>query len=280
MKKIINKINFEKIINWLFNNRHDTRILKTMDEYKIGFDLDDKIAQNRHRLREQFEQYKKIENYYPLFLAYIGSIGIYYFDFITYFSSTNPIFTLITVIVGLIVLFSCYLMGQIFFTKKWKNDYLPIDVYSEYYNNIKKDNPTETDSVIEQKTKEGYLHQLELWNESNFKSYNDKKRKIPQLINVIIISLFLYSINIGMYKYIKMEYEKNKTENPVVNTPPPAARETNEGETPKTNAPLITEQGGQTKNVLSFDEFISEKKNLDSLRNFIKKTLREELKKK
>jgi len=272
---------FDKIIKRLFKKRHDTRILKTMDEYRITFELDDKIAQNRHRLREQYEQYKKIENYYPLFLAYIGAIGIYYFDFITIFGNTNPIFTLIGVVLGLVVLCSCYMMGKIFFTKKWKNDYLPIDVYQDFYNNTKLVYPGEEESVLIQKTKEAYLLELEKYNEANFNVYNDKKKKIPCLMYVIIISLFLYSINIGMYKYIKMADDKKKVEQPIVVTPPPS-RETNEGvkPTPTTDKQILTGQDRQTKNVLSFDEFISEKKNLDSLRNFVKKTVREELKKK
>jgi hypothetical protein len=223
-----------------------------MDDYKINFDLDSKIAQNRHRLREQFEQYKKIENYYPLFLAYIGAFGIYFFDFLLLFGGQNPLFTLVTLLTIFTFLWVCYLMYDMISTKKWLNDSLPKEIYGDHLENFKKVNPSVTDeTVLIDEVKKSYLMQLESWNDTNFNTYNNKKQKFPLLFKTIILSLVLYSVNITMYKHIKMSDETKKTEQQINIVQPQVIQPkiTNEGASTKdtTTKVILTEQAGQNK---------------------------------
>jgi len=105
-----------------------------MDNYKIAFDLDSKIAWNRHRMRELFEMYKKIENYYPLFFAFLGFIGIYYFDFLLLLSNSFNCWFLFTTILTKSGLISVIVyMVKIIFTREWCQDYEPKEVYTDLY---------------------------------------------------------------------------------------------------------------------------------------------------
>jgi hypothetical protein len=220
-----------------------------MDDYKIGFDLDSKIAQNRHKLREQFEQYKKIENYYPLFLAYIGAFGIYFFDFLV--SRQTTLFTVVTTLTTLSFLYSCYIMYTIVQTKIWANDVFPKDLYETHLSGLKKANPSVTDEhLLIQETKKYYLDILEKAVVSNFKVYEDKKKKFPSLFKVMTLSLILYSVNITVYKNIKMQDETKVTPKQVVTSQsetPVQIILTVEGvNSPDTTKTILTEQAGDS----------------------------------
>lgn len=98
----------------------------------------------------------------------------------------------------------------------------PVDLYKTYIDKAKKTFPDEKDEkTLQQKVEESYLTQLELWNDKNFKIYKSKKDKLTSLFKVIILSLVLYSVNITMYKHIKMQDETKKTEQQVPSIPPP-----------------------------------------------------------
>jgi hypothetical protein len=223
-----------------------------MDDYKINFELDSKIAQNRHRLREQFEQYKKIENYYPLFLAYIGAFGIYFFDFtVLVINEKHCIFNLLTTVTLISFIYTCYLMYDIISTKKWANDLMPSKLYKDSCDYFKHKNPNDDDFSTEKKVKEYYLTLLEDANELNFKVYDSKKKKFPLLFKIILISLVLYSVNITTYKYIKMADDNKKKEQEVPKLTPvlPVKVSTNEGvNSTGTTKTILTEQAGDSSN--------------------------------
>jgi hypothetical protein len=193
-----------------FFNRHDTRILNSMEDYKVDFDLDSKIAQNRFAIRELFEKYKKIEVYYPLFLVYLGGIAVYYFDFIPLLGCENIEFSVLTGVTGISVLYSLHIMYKVIETKDWYNDYIVSDLV-ELKKDIKKENPKLTKKKIILETKKEYLSLLEEWLETNYTSYTNKKRKISFLIKVMFISIVLYSINISFYKQLQWQ-NKNQVE--------------------------------------------------------------------
>ena len=245
--------------------KHDTRLLKSMDDYKINFDLDSKIAWNRHRMREQFEMYKKIENYYPVFLAFLGFIGIYYLDFIILLINNFNhwfLFTTSLTTIGLII--SIYYMVKIMFTNKWNHDGRPIRIYKELFDDVtieetEKNNGVKPNlEILDRVTRESYLVGLEEDLEQNFSIYSKKKKNINYVLKFMFIVLILYSINITHYKQLEFMAKIKK-------------ERVDESEKPKTNAPIIKEQSGQS-NVSNYNEF-NVSKNIENIKPFTKKVL-------
>lgn len=252
-----------------------------MEDYKINFDLDTKIAWNRHRMREVFEMYKKIENYYLLFFGFLGFIGIYYFDFIILLiNDFNHLFLLTTSLTTIGLLFVSYFLIKIIFTVKWESDHTPNKIYDKLYEetklyllnndyNNKKDKLTK--EKITKETKKSYLESLEENYKINYNYYIKKKVFVKYILKFITVTFFVFSLNVLHYKYLDMAKDKK---------PKPDKERVDEGDKSKTTKPLITEQDKKSKNVVSFNEFISEKENSDSLRNFVRQIIKEELKNK
>ena len=187
--------------------KYDTRLLKSMDEYKINFDLDSKIAWNRHRMRELFEMYKKIENYYPLFLAFLGFIGIFYFNFvILLINNFDHWFLLTTSLTTIGLIISVYYMVKIMFTKEWCHDYDPSEVYIDLFDKktvaLKKIEPDCTLQDIEIEVRENYLSRLEKNVSENFAIYCIKKKYVSNILKIMLISILIYSFNIVHYKQL------------------------------------------------------------------------------
>jgi len=178
-----------------------------MDEYKINFDLDSKIAWNRHRMRELFEMYKKIENYYPVFLAFLGFICIYYFDFILLLiNNFNHWFLLTTLLTTIGLVASIYYMVKIMFTKEWCQDYEPSEVYVNLFDKktvaLKKIEPDCSLFDIEIEVRENYLFRLEKNVKENFEIYSNKKKYITIILKIMLISILIYSFNIVHFKQL------------------------------------------------------------------------------
>jgi hypothetical protein len=279
LKAFASKLRISSFVGGQFKKRHDTRLLKNMDDYKINFDLDSKIAWNRHRMREVFEMYKKIENYYPLFFIFLGFIGIYYFDFIILlFNNFNHWFLLTTSLTTIGLISISYYLIKIIFTVKWESDNTPNKIYDKLHNETKlfllnnkyKNKKDElTKEIISKKTKKIYLESLEENYDINYNHYVVKKRFVKHILKLITITFFVFSLNVLHYKYLDMAKDKK---------PKPDKERVDEGNKSNTIKPLITEQDKKPKNVVSFSEFISEKENSDSLRIFIRQIIQEELK--
>ena len=204
--------------------KHDTRLLKTMDDYKINFDLDSKIAWNRHRMRELFEMYKKIENYYPLFFAFLGFLGIYYFDFIVLLiNKFNCLFFLSTILTSIGLIWALYYMTQIMFTKEWYQDSTPEKIYKKLFDEMtiwyKSNNGDKYDlEKIDILVRESYLDSLEENIKDNTIIYLDRKSILSKLLKVIFVTLLIYSFNIIYFKNLtKMANEKPKPDREISN---------------------------------------------------------------
>lgn len=233
------------------------------------FDIDTKIQENRNRIRELFEQYKKVESYYPLFFAYLGFIGIYTFDIIVYFftKQCNPllIFFGALIILHISVFGYCfYKFLTIIFLKSFGNDPLPVDVYITTYNNVKQQNPNCNEAQLIEKTKEGYLFTLENEVNNNYNIYSRKKENLTVLIKSILVSFIIYSFLILTFKFYIMEDSnkqnseqqgqqqtqqssdttKTSIQQQPVQTP---VRRTNEGNENDNSKQLITEKKDSTK---------------------------------
>lgn len=268
IKQYTSKLRISSFIGGQFKKRPDTRLLKTMDDYKINFDLDSKIAWNRHRMREVFEMYKKIENYYPLFFGFLGFVGIYYFDFIIFLiNDFNHLFLLTTSLTTIGLIWSLYYMIRIIFTNKWYHDGQPNRVYTDLFDQITIEEKAKNLPLneLDKLVRKQFLIDLEEDLAENSKFYSTKKRYVSNVLKIIVLTLIIYSVNIIHYKQLDTMAKTKK-------------ERVDEGNKSKTTKPLITEQVKKPKNVVSFNEFISEKENSDSLRNFIRQIIKEELK--
>lgn len=169
------------------------------------FSKERRIEENRQRLKELFEQYKKTENYYPLFLAYFTAFAIYYFDFIALLFNRFPCYFLtLTVLTGLSFFYVIYLIWRFFDSVDWNFDYLPFGVYSEYPQEIRTTRPELVEDSEEFKNEllDRYIKDLEDFVKNDSDIYIEKKRKLNNIWKPMIISLFLYSLNITAYKII------------------------------------------------------------------------------
>lgn len=180
-----------------------------------------RIEENRQRLRELFEQYKKTENYYPLFLAYLTAFAIYFFDFIVLLFNSYPCyFMTLTILTGLSFVYVLYLIWKFFNSVDWDFDYLPNGVYSEYPQEIKNDKPEliEGSDEFENELFDRYIKDLETFVKNDSDIYIEKKRKLNNIWKPMVVSLLLYSINIAAYKIITNK-ENLKTKINVIMSP-------------------------------------------------------------
>lgn len=186
------------------------------------FSKERRIEENKQRLKELFEQYKKTENYYPLFLAYFTAFAIYYFDFIVLLFNTFPCYFLtLTVLTGLSFFYVIYLIWKFFDSVDWNFDYLPFGVYSEYPQEIRATRPelVENSEKFNDELLDRYIKDLEDFVKNDSDIYIEKKRKLNNIWKPMIISLFLYSLNITAYKIITTKTENIESQKITVMSP-------------------------------------------------------------
>lgn len=187
------------------------------------FSKERRIDENRKRIKELYEQYKKTENYYPLFIAYISAFGFYFFDFIVVlFQGFCPwYFVGITILTGLGLLYVLYLIWEFFKSVEWNSDYLPYGVYVEYPQEIISEKPEleNNSELIHSELFDKYIIDLEDFVEKDLDIYKKKKIRLKAIWIPMIISIFLYSINITTYKLITIKHEKIETKKSTIMSP-------------------------------------------------------------
>lgn len=228
------------------------------------FSTENKIKENRKRIREQFEQYKKIETYYPLFFAYLGFIGVFTFDIII--RCFNPKLVtpgclyIIFLALHIILIICCFAkFVQVVWLKSFGNDLLPKDVYKDTWDKVNESYPDSSDEYKKSETQKGYLETLEQEVERNYTLYDEKKKHLHLLIKGILISIIIYSILITAYKFTVM-IDSNQTnqqsgQNTQIQNPQPIPiqpvitplRRTNEGKESDSTKILIKEQKVEKK---------------------------------
>ena len=218
-----------------------------MEKY---FEVDGKIAENRQRLRELFENYKKIESYYAIFFAYVALIGVYSFDLIQFFLGlVNPqmicfIGLLLTIHIGLFGTVLIIFM-QVIYLKSFANDQLPKDIYNIVFKQVESGYSDLSEDKIKLKTKEIYLNELEQSVEDNFNIYKDKKKRVGILIKVMSYSFIIYIVFVSIFKINTMSKKPDvppptppkqeqpaKKQEPIIVVP---KRNTNEGDSTRNN---------------------------------------------
>jgi hypothetical protein len=251
-----------KRLEQVFLNRFggNKQIIYNFD-MKEFYTIEGKIRENRQRLREIFDNYKKIETYYPLYFAYVTLIGFYSYNVIEYFLSIENVH--FTFMYGVAILshislfvYSFYLFFKLIYLKPLYNDLLPNDVYcdlySQYLQNEQRDSEEnsklseeEFKNKIETKTNTRYLKDLEEGVLENFDKYAEKKLVLTKLIKIISLSIAIYITLITTYKLETMinnkkQKEQTKTEFKKQETDrqdeiKPKIRKTNESDTSKNN---------------------------------------------
>jgi hypothetical protein len=121
-------------MSYFADNENKKKENMTTENMTDFFSKERRIEENRQRLRELFEQFKKTENYYPLFLAYLTAFAIYFFDFIALlFQPFFPCYFMsLTLLTGLSFAYVLYLIWKFFDSVNWNFDYLPFGVYTEF----------------------------------------------------------------------------------------------------------------------------------------------------
>jgi hypothetical protein len=179
------------------------------------FSKERRIDENRQRIKELYEQYKKTENYYPLFIAYITAFGFYFFDFILvlFQDFCTWYFGVITILTSLGLLYVLYLIWKFFKSVEWNSDYLPYGVYVEYSQEIISDKPEleNNSKLLQSELFDRYIIDLEDFAKKDLEIYKKKKINLKAIWIPMIISLILYSINITTYKLVTTKYEKIET---------------------------------------------------------------------
>jgi hypothetical protein len=187
------------------------------------FSKERRIDENRQRIKELYEQYKKTENYYPLFIAYITAFGFYFFDFIVVlFQGFCPwYFVGVTILTSLGLLYVLYLIWKFFKSVEWNSDYLPYGVYVEYTQEIISEKPEleNNSELIHSELFDRYIIDLEDFAKKDLDIYKKKKIRLKAIWIPMIISLFLYSINITTYKLITTKYEKIEPKKSTIMSP-------------------------------------------------------------
>lgn len=226
-----------------------------MDQF--NFDTDSRIAQSRHRIREQFENYKRVENYYSFFFAYMALLGYGIFDifvlaFRSYQFGTVLPFQVLVVILICIIISTFYYFARLIWLKGIHVDPLPKNVYSKYDENELKYKPEELEE-LKGDVKKSYLSILENAIDTNQNSYDSRKKLVGLMLKSIILAFILY---IPLLTYTKMaeddkiypKQEGPKTERPVINIPPTIQNENRAekpSETPTTE--VVRERSEQQK---------------------------------
>jgi len=187
------------------------------------FSKESRIEENRNRLKELYEQYKKTENYYPLFLAYITAFGIYFFDFIVALLkySCPWYFYVITILTGVTFIFVLILIWKFFKSVDWHSDYLPYGVYEEFPSEIINDKPElENDlNLLREELYDRYIKDLEDFVEKDLDLYKTKRDRLKKIWLPMIISLFIYSINITTYKFLSDKFKTNEPQKVIIMSP-------------------------------------------------------------
>lgn len=229
-EKYANKKTNKTWLNWLkerFKPRQKQQINYNFNMENF-FTLNGKIEENRQRLREFLDLYKKIENYYPLFFAYVALIGVYSFDIFNYFinlSDPHSIFIfggLTALHIGMFI-YAFSLFFKLIFLKPLLFDILPKDVYSIVFDQVSESEPKTNEEnlklsdkdyqkKIEDETKKLYLERLEDSLKKNVDSYIGKKKILTKLIKIISWSVLVYIL-------LTTTYKLNIMDNPEVNKP-------------------------------------------------------------
>ena len=184
------------------------------------FTEEGRVKENRQRLRELYDQYKRIENYYPIFLAYFTAIGIFIFDLIAFGINHADLFyyNFITLLTVSAFIYTCHLIWIVFKGNKWTHDYLPKGVYEDYDEDVIKDHPElkkGTDEFNNEILKL-YYQDLEGFIEENLDTYSKKRKNLSLIWKPMIVSLILLSLNITYLKTVKMKEDINEAPKKVV----------------------------------------------------------------
>jgi hypothetical protein len=187
---------------------------------KDFFTLEGKIEENRRFLKETQDKYEKIRSYYPLFFIYVGIMGLYTFNILTYvlsngFGYSNLLLGgLLLGHVGLFI-YVFYLFSKILILKPLYHENPPKTNYCEYKEKFIQPTPKNTIyeiNEIEEKNKklyevelEDYLFVLEKSSEHNFNVYESKKLALSKVIKYSIYSFMLYISLITFYKIGSMK---------------------------------------------------------------------------
>jgi len=197
----------------------------------IFFSKERRIEENRNRLKELYEQYKKTENYYPLFLAYITAFGFYFFDFIVALIKYNCPFYFYTISIttGITFIFVLILIWKFFKSADWHSDYLPYGIYEEFPTEIKKDRPEliNNENLLREELYDRYIKDLEDFVKKDLDIYKKKRERLKIIWIPMIISLSIYSINITVYKFLSGNFKTNEPQNIIIMSPTKIV--TNEG---------------------------------------------------
>ncbi|MEA4981647.1 MAG: hypothetical protein VB066_02910 [Paludibacter sp.] len=190
---------------------------------KDFFSKQRRIEENRTRLKELYEQYKKTENYYPIFLAYITAFGLYLFDFVAallkypcpwYFSS-------ITILTGSAFVYVLSLIWKFFKSVDWHSDYLPHGVYEEFPAEIINEKPEleNNNELFKDELYDRYIADLEEFVEKDLEIYRNKRSRLNDIWKPMIISLIIYSVNIITYKFISDNIKINEPQKIIIMSP-------------------------------------------------------------
>jgi hypothetical protein len=194
-----------------------------ISEKEKFFSKERRIEENRNRLKELYEQYKKTENYYPLFLAYITAFGIYFFDFIVaLLKYTCPwYFYVITIFTGVTFIFVLFLIWKFFKSVDWNYDYLPYGVYDEFPSEIINDKPElENDvNLLREELYDRYIKDLEDFVEKDLELYSTKRKRLKKVWLPMIISLLIYSTNIITYKFLSDNFKTDEPQKIIIMSP-------------------------------------------------------------
>ncbi|MDP2187845.1 MAG: hypothetical protein Q8J69_04095 [Sphingobacteriaceae bacterium] len=172
---------------------------------KFNFDLDSKISLNRQRIREQFEQYKRIENYYAFFFAYVAMLGTGIFEIIILAinsATSASFFQFSAIILVLVVLMTFYFFCQLIWLKGIHVDPIPKNVYSQFNQNEE----ISEQKKLEDEIKIAYLTLLEDAIEFNQEVYSRKKAIVADMLKSIIFVFLLYT---PLLTYTKMAENEN-----------------------------------------------------------------------
>jgi hypothetical protein len=168
-----------------------------MEEYKIGFDKDSKIAWNRHYLREQFDKYKLTENSNFLFFAYIALLGFGFYDIISFLHQLDkgPMNLLaafaVTTLIVLIIL-SIYYFWSVLSLKLFFHDNKPFQVYCKGLEHYQREDTTRKEEENIELVKDEYLVGLEYFIAENQKLYNKKRVHLHKFIKTVFFVLLIY----------------------------------------------------------------------------------------
>jgi hypothetical protein len=185
------------------------------------FSKERRIDENQKRLRELFEQYKKTENYYALFVAYLTAISIYYFDFLSLIlqDEGTTLFIVLTTITSISIAYTLYLIWIFFKVVPWHFDFLPNQIYEDYPNEIIHDNNSivvDSDDFKEELLNR-YIKDIEGFVQKDLDLYTEKKNRLSKIWTPMAISILLYASCIVTYKTTVVNRKANIYDNKTIN---------------------------------------------------------------